>query len=182
MLRRLFHLYKYARGDDLIGIISALFAVMLHQEVEPTMYQHRQAVTAIIRQLDEPEKYAPIIVPKLPEAQPVSQPEPIPAPEPTRSQTYTVTAYTAGVESTGKRPGDRGYGVTTSGAIVQEGVTVSCPPSIPLGTQIHIENVGSRVCQDRGGAIKGKRLDLYIKNLGNALEFGRQSLQVTIKG
>jgi 3D (Asp-Asp-Asp) domain-containing protein len=93
---------------------------------------------------------------------------------------YEVTAYTSGPESTGKRPGDEGYGITTSGNRVKEGLTVSCPQELALGTVIDIEGVGSRECQDRGSAIKGKRLDLYIADLDRALEFGRRTLKVRI--
>ncbi|MBV2197433.1 hypothetical protein KQR56_09900 [Bacillus velezensis] len=38
---------------------------------------------------------------------------------------FKITAYTAGVESTGKRPGDEGYGITADGSMVQEGITVA---------------------------------------------------------
>jgi 3D (Asp-Asp-Asp) domain-containing protein len=108
--------------------------------------------------------------PKL-EAQPKAQPV---------SETYEVTAYTSGYESTGKRPGDDGYGITTSGNRVKEGLTVSCPQELALGTVIDIEGVGERRCDDRGGAINGKRLDLYIADLDRALEFGRRTLKVHI--
>jgi 3D (Asp-Asp-Asp) domain-containing protein len=96
------------------------------------------------------------------------------------SETYEVTAYTANAESTGKNPGDEGYGITTSGEHVKEGLTVSCPQELALGTVIDIEGVGRRRCDDRGGAIKGKRLDLYIADLDRALEFGRRTLKVRI--
>ena len=91
---------------------------------------------------------------------------------------YLVTAYTNGAESTGKNPGDPAYGITTSGKATQEGRTISCPPSMALGTKVKIEDVGVRVCEDRGGAIQGKRIDLYISNLSEAIEFGKQWLKV----
>ena len=93
---------------------------------------------------------------------------------------FEVTAYTAGVESTGKRPGDAGYGVTASGKTVQEGVTVACPPSLAFGTRLLIEGVGERVCHDRGGGIVEGRLDVYIADLQQALKFGRQTLEVEV--
>lgn len=96
----------------------------------------------------------------------------------TTTSTYEVTAYTAGPESTGKSAGDPAYGVTASGEPVQEGVTVACPPEMAFGTVLSIEGVGERVCTDRGGAIKGKRLDVYISSLSEAREFGRQILRV----
>ena len=97
-----------------------------------------------------------------------------------KTSVYTVTAYTAGVESTGKRKGDKGYGKTASGAYVQEGVTIACPKNFKFGTKIEIEGVGVRVCQDTGSAIGSGKLDLYMENLGNAQQFGRKNLQVKI--
>ena len=96
------------------------------------------------------------------------------------TQTYVVTAYTAGPESTGKTSDDPGFGITASGSRVKRGVTAACPPYMPFGTVIEIEGVGQRVCEDRGGAIKGKRIDVYYQSLQTALEFGRQELEVKI--
>lgn len=94
---------------------------------------------------------------------------------------FTVTAYTAGYESTNKRPGDPGYGITASGATVQEGKTIACPPSLPFGTNIHIPELNETyVCEDRGSAITNGHLDIYIEDLDDALEFGVQQLQVKV--
>lgn len=94
---------------------------------------------------------------------------------------YEITAYTAGYESTGKYPSHKDYGITASGEYVQEGRTLACPKEFAFGTVIEIEGIGERVCTDRGGAIKGKILDLYIPKLSDALDFGRQRLKVWIK-
>lgn len=96
------------------------------------------------------------------------------------AKTFEVTAYTSGEESTGKTPGDESYGVTASGAVAAEGRTVACPSSIPFGTTVDIEGVGERICEDRGGAITEGRIDVYMSDLGEALEFGRQSVEVRI--
>lgn len=93
---------------------------------------------------------------------------------------YNVTFYTAGVESTGKSRGDKGYGITASGTTVSEGRTVACPKSIPFGTKIHIEGFGFRVCEDRGGAIVEGHLDIYVDSITKARKLGRQKLIVTI--
>ena len=52
--------------------------------------------------------------------------------------------------------------------------------SIPFGTKIYIDGVGERIVQDRGGAIKGNRIDLYFDSHQEALNFGRQTKEVTI--
>lgn len=95
-------------------------------------------------------------------------------------QPFEVTAYTAGAESTGKSVGDAGYGITASGLPVNEGITIACPPELSFGTRVEIEGTGERVCQDRGGAIKGRRIDVYMNDLSKASEFGRQQVSVKI--
>lgn len=94
--------------------------------------------------------------------------------------TMIVTAYTAGYESTQKRKGEAGYGQTASGAYVQEGRTIACPPSMPFGTVVEIESIGQRVCEDRGSAIVEGHLDVYIENLHTAQSFGKKELKVKV--
>jgi 3D (Asp-Asp-Asp) domain-containing protein len=87
--------------------------------------------------------------------------------------TATLTAYTAGPESTGKRPGDPGYGITATGTTVMDGRTIAVDPErIPLGSKVYIEGIGFRVAEDTGGAIKGNRIDVYMSNLQDAVQFG----------
>lgn len=94
---------------------------------------------------------------------------------------FEVTYYTAGYESTGKRPGDKGYGVTRSGAIVDKNITVAVDPTvIPLGTYLYIEGIGLRVAQDTGSAIKGNKIDIYTPNLQDAKKGGRHKAKVYI--
>jgi 3D (Asp-Asp-Asp) domain-containing protein len=86
-----------------------------------------------------------------------------------------LTAYTAGFESTGKNPGEPGYGITASGTTVSEGRTIAVDPAvIPLGWWVYIEGVGYRKAEDTGSAIKGKIIDVYIEDLNKANKFGRK--------
>lgn len=95
--------------------------------------------------------------------------------------TFTITAYTAGYESTGKHPSDSGYGVTASGSVVKEGRTIACPPSLSFGTKINVPKwKETYVCEDRGSAITNGHLDIYIKDLEDALQFGVQQLRVKV--
>lgn len=96
------------------------------------------------------------------------------------SKVFEITAYTAGYESTQKRKGEKGYGVTASGTTVKEGRTIACPPSMKFGTKVDIEGIGIRTCEDRGGVITEGHIDLYIESVNAALEFGRQKISVKI--
>lgn len=61
-----------------------------------------------------------------------------------------------------------GYGTNTaSGAKATEGITVAADRNIlPLGTRIYIEGVGERIVQDVGGAVKNKKIDIYVDSHG----------------
>jgi 3D (Asp-Asp-Asp) domain-containing protein len=85
----------------------------------------------------------------------------------------TLTAYSAGPASTGKSPGDPGYGVTASGTKVKEGRTIAVDPDvIPLGWWVYIEGIGFRRAEDRGSAVKGKKIDIYYDSEKTANKFG----------
>lgn len=86
-----------------------------------------------------------------------------------------ITAYCPCMKCCGKTDG-----ITASGDKATEGVTVAMDKSMPFGTKIYIDGVGERIVQDRGGAITGNRIDLYFENHQDAINFGRQTKQVTI--
>lgn len=65
-----------------------------------------------------------------------------------------------------------GKGITASGAPVTAGVTVAADTSrFSFGTVLYIEGVGYRTVQDKGGAIKGNRLDVAVDTHANALKW-----------
>jgi 3D (Asp-Asp-Asp) domain-containing protein len=87
--------------------------------------------------------------------------------------TSTLTAYTAGKESTGKTPSHPEYGITFSGSKAKEGRTIAVDPSvIPMGTTVYIEGIGIRTAEDTGSAIRGARIDIFMNDLKQALHFG----------
>jgi len=90
---------------------------------------------------------------------------------------YEVTAYCSCFKCCGKTDG-----ITYSGVKAVEGVTIAADLSkIPLGSKVFIEGVGERTVQDKGGAIKGNKIDLYFGGIDGhekALNFGRQTLKV----
>ncbi len=97
-----------------------------------------------------------------------------------------VSAYTLAADECGKDVDDPYYGITASGEYVQEWYTVAAAKSVPFGTRIYIPyfkdapNEGIFVVQDRGGAIKDGKLDVYMVNRSDALSFGRRDLEVYI--
>ncbi|BAE83992.1 hypothetical protein DSY2203 [Desulfitobacterium hafniense Y51] len=99
------------------------------------------------------------------------------APEPhIERRVMRVTAYT------NNDPGMDGRGITASGERTQEGRTIAAPSDIPFGTQIYIPARGTTyIVTDRGGAIVGDRLDLYMESRAEALHFGVQELEVWIR-
>ncbi|UOF90512.1 LysM peptidoglycan-binding domain-containing protein [Fodinisporobacter ferrooxydans] len=85
----------------------------------------------------------------------------------------TLTAYTSGYESTGKNPGDPGYGITSTGTHATQGRTIAVDPHIiPYGSKVYIPGVGIRIAEDTGGAIRGGRIDVYFNDVNTALRFG----------
>ncbi|SDO48028.1 3D (Asp-Asp-Asp) domain-containing protein [Paenibacillus sp. yr247] len=85
----------------------------------------------------------------------------------------TLTAYTAGFESTGKKESHPMYGITYSGIKAKEGRTIAVDPAvIPLGSTVFIEGIGIRKAEDVGSAIRGSRIDVFMNDLNEAQEFG----------
>lgn len=85
----------------------------------------------------------------------------------------TLTAYTAGRESTGKTPSHPQYGVTYSGAKAEEGRTIAVDPAvIPLGSTVYIEGIGLRKAEDTGSAIRGAKIDIFMEDVSEAMDFG----------
>lgn len=100
--------------------------------------------------------------------------------------TMNASAYDLSFASTGKRPGDPGYGMTASGTKVRPGVVSVDPSVIPLGSKLYIESLdgsadyGHAVAEDTGGAIKGNKIDLFFSSRSAALNFGRRNVRVHI--
>ena len=81
--------------------------------------------------------------------------------------------------------GDFSDGITANNHQIQPGdVFVAADKLYPFGTKMVIEGYNSSQAvkvMDRGGAIKGNRLDLFFHTHQQALEWGVQHLDVLIK-
>jgi len=84
-----------------------------------------------------------------------------------------VTGYDNSFRSTGKNPGDRGYGITTSGAKAEPG-TIAAPRHIPFGTGMYVPDYGCGTVQDRGGrkTIAGTHIDVWFSTTKQADNWG----------
>ena len=85
-----------------------------------------------------------------------------------------VSAYDAGECCCG----EYADGYTASGRPAK-GLICAAPPEYPFGTKFEVNGV-VYVCEDRGGDIKGNKLDLLFSTHQEALNWGRQTLMVKV--
>lgn len=86
------------------------------------------------------------------------------------SQTYTATAYSL-------------HGRTASGKPVSRGLIAADPSVLPLGTRVRVEAgswSGEYLVADTGGAVKGRRIDIWTPTTREALQFGRRPVKLTV--
>ena len=95
-----------------------------------------------------------------------------------------ATGYTAGVESTGKGPNHPEYGITYSGVMVKRDLysTVAADLNVyPIGTILFIPDYGFGVVADKGGAIKGNRVDLFFNTVDDVYDqWGKKEIDVYV--
>lgn len=89
---------------------------------------------------------------------------------------YKVTAYC----SCSKCCGSHANGYTSSGTRATANHTVAAPSNLSYGTKLNI-NGKTYVVEDRGGAIKGNRIDIYVNSHSEALAWGVKYLPVEIE-
>ena len=90
------------------------------------------------------------------------------------SMTMIATAYTAG--SATAYP----TGYTATGVLARRGIVAVDPHLIPLGSTVFVPGYGIALAADTGGAIIGHRIDLCMDAYGEAMHFGRRTVQVYI--
>ena len=89
---------------------------------------------------------------------------------------YKVTAYCP----CSKCCGSHANGYTASGTKATAGRTIAAPSNFAFGTKLII-NGKEYVVEDRGGAIKGNRIDMYVESHAQALAWGVKYLPVEVK-
>ncbi len=90
--------------------------------------------------------------------------------------TMEATAYYPGPEDTWPYA----MGTTASDLKAGYGVVAVDTRFIHLKTPLYIEGYGYAIAADRGGAIKGKKIDLCYDTYEEAVHFGRKNVKVYI--
>ncbi len=79
---------------------------------------------------------------------------------------------------------DRGrrkaVGVTASGRPARPGTVAADEKLLTFGTRVYVPGYGYGIVEDRGGDIKGHRLDLFFKTHVEAQAWGRRQLVVRV--
>lgn len=71
-------------------------------------------------------------------------------------------------------------GVTASGTRARPGTVAADTSILPFGTIVYVPGYGWGRVEDRGGAIRGQKLDLFFRSHRQALEWGRQHHEVRV--
>ncbi|MFC7799226.1 3D domain-containing protein [Bacillus subtilis] len=106
-----------------------------------------------------------------------------PAPEPAW-QTFEASAYTADCPE--GCSGTTATGIDVTRTIYHAGKRIIAvdPSVIALGSTVEIKQADGTtfeaVSLDTGGAIKGAKIDVLVANEADAVQFGRQSVQVRV--
>ncbi len=91
-----------------------------------------------------------------------------------QSGVYKVTAYCACMQCCGKT-----NGITASGTHATANRTIAAPSTFKFGTKVVINGITYTV-EDRGGAIQGNRIDVYMNSHQEALQWGVRYLEVEV--
>ncbi|MFD4492691.1 LysM peptidoglycan-binding and 3D domain-containing protein [Lysinibacillus fusiformis] len=107
------------------------------------------------------------------------------APEANASSTNKTTSKEIIVEASAYTASCEGCsGITSTGMNLKtnpNAKVISVDPAvIPLGSKVYVEGYGEAIAGDTGGAIKGKRIDVFFPSQQDAINFGVKQLKVTI--
>ena len=76
-------------------------------------------------------------------------------------------------------------GETASGAYARRGIVAADPRVLPLGSRIRVQGLGRGLdgtyeVEDTGREIKGRELDIFMRDCGQAKAFGRRPARVRV--
>lgn len=90
------------------------------------------------------------------------------------TEVYKVTAYCSCAKCCGKT-----NGITAAGTKATAGRTIAASSKFSIGTKLNI-NGHTYTVEDRGGAIKGNKIDIYVSSHAEALAWGVRYLPVSV--
>jgi 3D (Asp-Asp-Asp) domain-containing protein len=100
----------------------------------------------------------------------INAPAPITAEKSALSESFEATAYSL-------------RGRTASGAVTAPGMIAADPRVLPIGSRVRIEAgsySGEYIVADTGGAVRGRRIDIWTPTTREAMRFGRRTVKLTI--
>ena len=74
-------------------------------------------------------------------------------------------------------------GKTASGRYVSQGIIAADPRILPLGSRVRLEAgpwSGDYLVADTGGAIRGRKIDIWTPSSREAMKFGRRKVKLTV--
>lgn len=84
--------------------------------------------------------------------------------------TFTATAYSL-------------RGRTASGKMVARGLIAADRRILPIGTRVRLEAgsySGEYLVADTGGAVRGRKIDIWMPSTSEAMRFGRRPVKITV--
>ena len=136
------------------------------QDPKPVKQERVLEVAGQIPENQEEEAVSPVVesTPATPVEKPSEQDTAVPV------ETYSATAYSL-------------RGKTASGQHVSRGLIAADPRLLPLGTRVRLDAgawSGEYLVADTGGAIKGRKIDIWTPTSREALQFGRRPVKLTV--
>ena len=142
-------------------VLCMLFAITVYCDTEPETIELEMATLTETKTEEEETQLCQELI---------NTPEPI---TPLKSLgVYKITAYCPCYRCCGKT-----NGITASGVKAVEGVTAAADSRFPFGTKLYIDG-HEYIVQDRGGAIKGNKIDVFFADHQSAINFGVQYKEV----
>ncbi|WP_409304326.1 3D domain-containing protein [Peribacillus sp. SCS-155] len=87
-----------------------------------------------------------------------------------------ATAYTANCKGCS--------GITATGLNLKKNPSVKAisvdPRVIPLGSKVYVEGYGYAVAADKGSAIKGNKIDVFVPSKSKAIQWGVKTVKVKV--
>jgi 3D (Asp-Asp-Asp) domain-containing protein len=101
------------------------------------------------------------------------------------STTKTAATKTIAVKATAYTANCKGCsGITATGINLKKNPSAKViavdPKVIPLGTKVHVEGYGEAIAGDKGGAIKGNKIDVFISSKQKAINWGVKTVKVKV--